>query len=938
MNLTPRILLEKISRRTTPSARHRSVRTVLIWLVLACLLPGVIGAASLFIYEYRQGRSQQKQDMIQTARALVQAADNHLLRVKAIAETLATSDPLARGDLAGFHRRARDALLRSGLSTNVVLRDAAGYQVLNTSVEFGQPLPFSATPEQVRDTFSTGNSTISNVFFSPVLRQHVMSVDVPVIRDGKVIYALSVSILPEHFNALLQSQHLPQNWIAAIFDSSSTVAGRSHAGDRFVGRKPTPRLLQAMTQSREGSLESTTLEGMDVETFYTRSPVTDWGVAIGIPRDTVLWALVRPLSALAAGVAAMFAIGLLLARFMGRRIAHSMKALIAPAMALGSGSTAPVPEVDIQEAAEVAEAMRRAADLLRAKDAELAEVHLLARLGTWHWNLTTGEVSCSDSLRAICGRDIPPFAEQRGSLLTIDSWERINTAAHQAMQTGQGYDLEIQIHHGNGNTIWMNAKCETVRNAAGEVVALRGTLQDMSERKLAEQRIRDAALHDPLTGLPNRTLIFEHCRHLLAAAQRNHIRGALLYVDLDRFKSINDLYGHDAGDRVLQEVGRRLVAGTRQEDLVGRLGGDEFVVVLSHLEPGRHRAAIVAEHLLDSIRRPIGIEGTELSISPSIGISLFPEDANDANALIHTADLAMYQVKRTSRSDFQFYTPDLDRRAEEILAIEARLKNALGQGDLQLHYQPVIDIKNGRLIGAEALLRLSDNAGEPLGPDRFIPVAEASGLIAQLGEWVAAEACRQHDTWRSQGLDLTIAINVSPLQFRQRSFAETLGGIISSTGIDPSFLEIEVTESAIMENIDEAVEILNRIKALGVRVALDDFGTGYSSLSNLTSLPLDKLKVDQSFVRRIGHDQASRSVTEAILSLGRSLKLDVHAEGIESETALRYLKFHGCSHAQGYWFSRPLPAANFTRWCREEWNQSHVRDRWRKVAGRPRER
>jgi EAL domain-containing protein (putative c-di-GMP-specific phosphodiesterase class I) len=282
------------------------------------------------------------------------------------------------------------------------------------------------------------------------------------------------------------------------------------------------------------------------------------------------------------------------------------------------------------------------------------------------------------------------------------------------------------------------------------------------------------------------------------------------------------------------------------------------------------------------------------------------------------------------RANYQFYTSELDRRSEQALSIEARLRNALSNGGLALHYQPVIDLKNGKLIGAEALVRLMDD-GEAIGPDKFIPIAESAGLIGQLGEWVLTEACRQHVQWRREGIQLTLAINVSPLQFRQRAFTEKLSGIIADSAMDPSCLEIEVTESAVMENIDEAVGILNRIKSLGVKVALDDFGTGYSSLSSLTSLPLDKLKVDQSFVRCIEGNPACRTVTEAIIGLGRSLRLSVHGEGIESEDALLYLEEHGCDQAQGYWFSKPLPAAEFVHWHHEQWGKKSNAGGWEQV-------
>jgi len=876
-----------------------------------------MGAIVLFGLQYQAGRAQQERDMIHTVRALVQAADNYLLRVQATAEALATADSLIQGDFARFHQRARKTVAATGLGTNVVLRNQSEQLILNTSIPYGNALPPQPSREHVRGVFATGKPAVSNLFNVPQFKHPIMSIDVPVIIDGQVMYSMGIGVLPRHFQAILEGQNLPSDWVVGIFDSSGNIVARNISADLFVGRKPSDKLLQSMMSVSEGAVSTTTGEGISTLTFYRRSPVTNWTVAIGIPQQSLTNALVLPLTALAAGVAILFGIGLTMAWFKGRRIAHSFNALIAPATALGGGSPALIPNTGIIEADKVAAAIGRAGELLKAKDKQLIEAHRLARIGTWSWDMHTGEVISSESLAAVCGREIPPFVEQRGTLLTVESWERVNAAAEEAMRNGKGYDLEIQVNHGSGETVWMNAKCEAIRNEREETIALRGTLQDISEQKLSERRIRDAALHDILTGLPNRTLVMEYCGHLLAAASRGHSHGALLFIDLDRFKPINDLYGHETGDQVLNEVAKRLIACTRDEDLVGRLGGDEFVVIVSYLSADRHRAAVVAQHIIDSISRPITVNGMELGVSASIGISYFPDYANDVSTLIHTADLAMYHAKKAGRANYRFYTHELEKQAEEELSIELRLKNALRDGNFRLHYQPVIDIKSGRLIGAEALVRLEDSQGMTLGPDRFVPVAEATGLIEALGEWVAVEACRQHRAWISQGMELTIAINVSPLQFRQPKFAEKLGDIISNSGTNPANIEIEVTESAVMEDLNEAVNILKRIKSLGVRVALDDFGTGYSSLSSLTSLPLDKLKVDQSFVRRIERDQACRAVTEAILSLGRSLKLDVHGEGIESAHALQYLAEHGCNHAQGYLFSRPLPAHEFAQWYRE---------------------
>ncbi|GAB3550621.1 hypothetical protein GCM10027343_33870 [Noviherbaspirillum agri] len=1150
------------------------MRTFLTGLALASLLPGLLGAGVLFVYEYRQGRAQLEQNTILTARALMQAVDNHLLQAQSVAQVLSTADSLSVGDFATFHARARAAIAKAELGVNAVLRDERGRQILNTAVDYGEPLPPDPVPDQVRMVFETAEPTVSDIFIGPMLKQPVVSVDVPVMIDGKVAYALGVGILPEHFNTLLRLQGLPHDWVVGVFDSAGNIVSRTHSTEKFIGKKASAGLHQSMMSSPEGSLTTTTGEGIEVLSFHTRSPLTNWKVAIGIPRQIIEAAFLQTMSMLALGVAALFVVGILLSRYMGRKVAYSVSALTASASALGKGETTTAPQVYVKEAEAVASAIVRASELLKEREAalrtradELLEAHRLAKFGTWHWDMDSGAVETSDSVREIYGRDVPSFPEQRGTLLPVDSWERVNAALQETLATGRGYDLELEVNHGAGHTVWVNAKCEAIRDSTGRVTALRGTVMDITERKRAElqmreseqrfrlladnvaqlawmadgegsifwynrrwfeytgttldemrgwgwtkmhhpehvervvakisdcfssgkrwedcfplrgadgryrwflsravperdsagrvvrwfgtntditaqretedelrkfkffsdnandgnlvidrngriryankllcerlgyseaellqmgvpdidplyplerfqqsfdrsknsrmqpfegvhrrkdgstfpveissavlelngewlmfatsrditerkqteQRVREAALHDALTGLPNRALVFEYCGHMLAAARRNHGRGALLFIDLDRFKPVNDLYGHETGDRLLQEVARRLGACTRSEDLVGRLGGDEFVVILPHLDTGRHRAATVAQHIVEAISRPFRIDSLELSVSPSIGISIFPEHATEVGALIHAADLAMYQAKQSGRANYQFYTTELEERADQALTLELRLKHALRHNGLKLHYQPVVDIKTGRLIGAEALVRLADGSGEPVGPDRFIPVAESAGLISELGEWVAAEACRQHEQWQREGLELTIAINVSPLQFRHAAFADKLSGIITDAGIDPSRLEIEVTESAVMENIDDAVAILNRIKSLGVKVALDDFGTGYSSLSSLSSLPLDKLKVDQSFVRRIERDQASRAVTEAIIALGRSLKLNVVGEGIESENALRYLEEQGCNQAQGYWFSQPLPPAEFAAWCRQRWGRN----------------
>jgi diguanylate cyclase (GGDEF)-like protein/PAS domain S-box-containing protein len=477
------------------------------------------------------------------------------------------------------------------------------------------------------------------------------------------------------------------------------------------------------------------------------------------------------------------------------------------------------------------------------------------------------------------------------------------------------YWRELRLRAKDGSWHWILAQATAAeRDAQGKATRLVGTHTDINVRKLAEQRVREAALHDALTGLPNRALIFEYASLLLAAARRSHAQGSFLFVDLDRFKPINDLYGHEIGDQVLHEVARRLMRCVRDEDLVGRLGGDEFIVVLQH-ESDTLPANTVAQHIIDALSEPLRIGSLELSISASVGVSHFPEHGTDVDTLIRAADLAMYQTKHERGGNYFTFVPELDARAGQAAAIEARLKYALQHDRLALLYQPVIDIASGEVVGVEALVRLADEDGQAIPPDRFIPIAESAGLIGQLGDWVAREACRQHEAWRRRGLPpISIAINVSPLQFRQSGFSQRLQAAVRDASVDPACIQIEVTESTVMGNVDDAVSTLSEIRAGGIRISLDDFGTGYSSLSHLGSLPLDKLKVDQSFVSDVGRQRTSRAITEAIIALGRTLNLQVVGEGIESAEALAYLREHGCDQAQGFFVSPPLSAEDFARW------------------------
>ncbi|WP_324101209.1 EAL domain-containing protein [Noviherbaspirillum sp.] len=568
-------------------------------------------------------------------------------------------------------------------------------------------------------------------------------------------------------------------------------------------------------------------------------------------------------------------------------------------------------------------ARKQVEDALFKSNEQLHLATEAADLGLFDHDLQNNKLHWSARTKEHFG--LPPDAEVSSLELPLanvhaDDREAVKQVLRAASAPGSDgrYEFECRtIDPRSGRQRWIVSRGRWLFDEGGHPVRRIGTTLDITERKRAERQLLEESQHDSLTGLPNRTLLFEYCSHLVAMAKRTAAGGgAVLFIDLDRFKPINDMHGHEVGDKVLQEIARRLKNCTRQEDIVSRHGGDEFVVVLP-LANTLHGAPIVAQHILDVIGRPVHVGDLELSVTPSIGISYFPKDACDLETLIHYADLAMYASKEAGKDRFTIYRPDLADHAAEATDLELRLRAAIASGRMALVYQPVMDIRSGQIIGVEALARIRDDNGKLLPAAQFIPVAESAGLIDKIGEWVIAEACNQHRKWCNAGLPpFRVAINISPRQFRQHAFAARLAKIVAQSGIDPHHLQIEIPESAVTDSMDTAASVLGEIRAAGIGIALDDFGAGCSNLIDLGKLPLDKLKIDMSFTHRVYSDPLSRPIMEGVIALGRSLNLQIVGEGVESEGLMDDLRRYGCDQAQGFLISRPLPPAAFESWYR----------------------
>lgn len=504
------------------------------------------------------------------------------------------------------------------------------------------------------------------------------------------------------------------------------------------------------------------------------------------------------------------------------------------------------------------------------------------------------------------------------SIIIPEDREQTITYCLQEISAGRDYEAEYRVSAADGRTVWIHERVTIAHNGNHNGARLlRGVMIDITVLKETENKLVYLATHDELTGLPNRSLLQDRLVQAMVQADQNRWMVALLFIDLDRFKFINDSKGHDIGDIVLQTAAARLLDCVHEVDSVARLGGDEFLVMLSSISKLTD-ISIIAQKVLENLSAPFQVHSDEFFLSASIGISVYPKDGLDAQSLLKNADLAMYRAKDAGKDRFEFFTAEMNVAAERRLHLENQLRQALERQEFVLHYQPQIDLTSKRVVGVEALMRWQNPELGLVPPIEFIPLAEETSLIVLLGEWALETACKQAKIWQSNGLPgLRMGVNLSARQFSQQGLIETVRQILSKTGLDPELLDLELTESMLMQGAEDSIAILHGLRKIGVCLSMDDFGTGYSSLSYLSRFPMTAVKIDQSFVRSITNQPDAAALARSIISMAREMRLRVIAEGVETEQQLAFLVSHQCDEVQGYYFSRPLPAEEFVAWYKQ---------------------
>ncbi len=783
-------------------------------------------------------------------------------------------------DRKGFERSVRALIdsFGSAVVHRVVVFDAAGDMVYSSLRE--SAAANIADREHFRYHAGGGQDRlfVTKPLFGRVAEVWSVLLTRGIYRDGKFAGVVVVAVTPEYFARQLAAATLSPDDIVVLLLPDGSFLARSKDWLAVMGKAvPPDRPFLGGDAPARGTFRAPASTDQAPRLFaWQRLPETGLLAVVGLAEAAIF----GPLDAEAA------------------RERRRTTAIVALMVLLGGGVALLLFRVARQQQ-QLAANEQRYRRLHESMVDAYAQVDMSGRLVEWN-----------RAFEQMLGYEPAVLAGKTYGELTPERWHEMEARviAEQVLARGYSDVYEKEYIRADGTLFPVELRTYLARDGRGEPAGMWAIARDVTERKLAEAQIYHIAHHDALTGLPNRLALGFLLEQAMAAARRENVRLAVMLIDLDRFKNINDTLGHLIGDRLLIEVAQRLRAAVRDSDLIARLGGDEFVVVVTHVA---ETTAVdgVADKIQSIVSQPYEIEGHRLHTTPSIGISFCPDHGESVEALIRHADAAMYFAKAQGRDNWQFFSDQISEASADRLRLENGLRGALQRGEFALHFQPQLDVAAGRIVAVEALLRWQHPEMGNVAPDRFIPVAEDMGLIVPLGEWILERACAQIREWRDDGLDgVRVAVNLSALQLRRGDLRASVARALYRNGLQPGDLELEVTESMAMRNPAETIEILTDLKALGVTLAVDDFGTGYSSLSYLKLLPVDCLKLDRSFVGDIETDPSDATICRATTSLAHDLGLRLVAEGVETDTQFAYLRDLGCDLVQGYWLSPPLPA------------------------------
>lgn len=868
---------------------RNTLSSLITRMILLCVIPLLlltIANALVRVHDINTASDVRVQQVTDNLRI---ALDAELRSRVAGLQTLAESPFTAPLDLPLLYREAQ--AFERHFGGRVVLADRELHPIFNTRIPLGQPQPARLPTPKGRAAaplaIATGKPAVGDSFTGQTTDEPLVGIAVPLKRDGTIWGVLVNTIETRSVQQFMARQTLPEGWQLKVIDSSGTTIARLPEDGEIV----------------------------DDLQWRSRSELAAWEIVINVAPLTFYQRQGRTLASALLMIAAALAISAYLGRRTGRRLYQAMLSL--------TRQEQPAPDiVEVNQIRNELDAERRS----RA-EAELARRESEARWryaiegsgdGLWDWDLNSGKVFYSERWKSMLGftdADLRGHIDEWGGMVHPDDKERVLQAvdAHLDGSTPE-FVQEYRIRCKDGRWKWMLARGKAMPIAPGSSeMRMIGTNADITDRKEAEAQIEYLAYYDPLTGLENRKLLHDRIRQAMSASARSLQYGALVFIDLDGFKAVNDMWGHSIGDQMLMQVARRMKQCMRVGDTVARLGGDEFVILVQNLGADRDRAAqevaTISAKVLDAFFPPFNMEGHEFHGGASLGITLFRDEPLSVDALLGQADSAMYRAKAEGGNVYRYFDADLQASLLELSTFEAELRQSIHRGQLYLAFQPQVDAA-GRIVGTEALVRWRHPSLGEVPPSRFIPVAEKDNFIVELGQWVMREACAtlaRIDGHPAAGRT-SVAVNVSARQFLQPNFVAMVESALRDAGADPSRLKLELTESIFAQDIVSIAATMTRLHQLGIRFSLDDFGTGYSCLAYLKQLPFDQIKIDRAFVKSLPGEPRDAAIVHTIIALCHSLQIGVIAEGVETESQRSFLEQSGCGLFQGYLFGKPMPA------------------------------